>query len=341
MSHPLDVLSEEEREGARPRDQPAWTEPMLATLTHERFSDPDWIYERKLDGVRLLVFRKDGDVRLRTRNRKDRGSTYPELVAALEGDGPDLVADGEVVAFDGDVTSFSRLQERIQIQDEEEARERAREVAVKLYLFDLLHVDGHDITDVPLRGRKRVLRESFEWEDPLRFTAHRNEEGEAFWAEACEKGWEGVMAKDARGPYLHTRSKKWLKFKCGHRQELVVGGFTEPEGKRVGFGALLLGYHEDDGLRYAGKVGTGWDDETLESLRSRMDGLERRTSPFESGDPPDSDDIHWVTPKLVAEVGFTEWTDAGRLRHPRFLGLRGDKDPEDVVRERAEGAGGR
>lgn len=334
MSGPLDILDPDLREKASEAEQPAFTEPMLATLVHERFSDPGWIFERKLDGVRLLVFRKDGEVRLVTRNEKDRSATYPELVDALEGSGPDLVADGEVVAFDGDVTSFSRLQERIQVEDAEEARKRARRVAVKLYLFDLLHVDGRDVTALPLRARKRVLRQAVAWDDPVRWTPHRNEEGEAYWQEACRKGWEGVIAKDATSPYVHGRSRKWLKFKCGHEQELVVGGFTEPEGARVGFGALLLGYHDGDDLVYAGKVGTGWDDDTLRSLRSRMDGLERKTSPFRAGDPPGDAGVHWITPELVAQVGFTEWTDDGRLRHPRFLGLREDKDPEAVVRER-------
>ena len=334
MSDPLDVVSSEDRELVEDADQPDWTEPMLATLTKARFSDPGWIFERKLDGVRLLTFRKDGAVRLLTRNRKDRCATYPELVEALEDDGVDLVADGEVVAFDGDVTSFSRLQRRIQVEREEEARERARTVAVKLYLFDILHVDGHDVTRLPLRTRKRILKKAMRWEDPVRFTPHRNEKGEAFWREACDKGWEGIIAKDAASRYVHARSKKWLKFKCVHQQELVVGGFTEPEGRRVGFGALLLGFHDGEGLRYAGKVGTGWDDETLESLRRRLDRMERTTRPFSAGDPPSEASIHWVSPKLVVEVGFTEWTDDGRLRHPRFLGLREDKDAEDVVRER-------
>lgn len=335
MASALEVLDDEARERVEEGEQPEWTEPMLATLTDERFSDPDWIFERKLDGVRLLVFRRDGSVRLLTRSRKDRSPTYPELADALEGAGPDLVVDGEVVAFEGSVTSFSRLQSRIQVGEEAEARRRARSVPVKLYLFDILHLDGHDLTKLPLRLRKKVLRAAVDWDDPVRFTPHRNEDGEAYWREACDKGWEGIIAKDARSPYVHARSKRWLKFKCGNEQELVVGGFTEPQGERVGFGALLLGYRDGEDLCYAGKVGTGWDDETLQDLRDRMDGLERKTSPFDSGDPPSGDDaVHWITPKLVAQVGFTEWTDDGRLRHPRFLGLREDKDPSDVVRER-------
>jgi bifunctional non-homologous end joining protein LigD len=318
---------------------------MLATLTDARFSDPEWIYERKLDGVRLLVFRDGGELRLMTRNRKERGATYPELRDALQG-GPDLdfVADGEVVAFDGAVTSFARLQSRIQVEDEEEARRRSRDVPVLLYLFDLLHLDGHDLTAVPLRDRKKVLKATLDWQDPIRFTPHRNRDGVAYWRTACEKGWEGVIAKDATAPYVHGRSRTWLKFKCVHRQELVVGGFTEPQGERVGFGALLLGYHRDGDLIYAGKVGTGWDDDALRTLRRRMDGLERKTPPYAGAgsseeSPPENADlprngVHWLTPRLVVEVGFTEWTDDGRLRHPRYLGIREDKDASDVVRER-------
>lgn len=346
MNRPLDRLADGARAKVEARSQPEWTEPMLATLTDRRFSDPGWIYERKLDGVRLLIFRKDGVVRLMTRNRKNRSATYPELVEALEGRGPDLVADGEVVTFDGDVTSFSRLQGRIQVNDEDEARRRATEIPVVLYLFDLLHIDGHDLTAVPLRERKKVLQAALDWADPLRFTPHRNEEGEAYWEEACRKGWEGVIAKEAASPYVHSRSKKWLKFKCGHRQELVIGGFTEPKGERVGFGALLLGYYAGDDLVYAGKVGTGWDDATLRELRNRMDRLERKTPPFADPGDADEDDplsanrklpskgVHWITPKMVAEVGFTEWTDAGFLRHPRYQGLREDKEAGEVVRER-------
>lgn len=346
MSSPLERLPTGDRGKVEKRSQPDWTDPMLATLTDRRFSDPDWIYERKLDGVRLLVFRKGGEVRLMTRNRKNRNVTYPELVDALGGSGPDLVADGEVVAFQGRVTSFSRLQDRIQVEDRDEARERAKDTPVILYLFDLLHLDGHDLTGVSLRGRKKVLRAALEWEDPVRFTPHRNREGEAYWKEACRKGWEGVIAKDATSTYVHSRSTKWLKFKCAHEQELVIGGFTEPEGERVGFGALLLGYHEGGDLVYAGKVGTGWDDDTLRDLRHRMDRLERKTPPFaDPGDAGDGDPlaanrklpsegVHWVTPKLVAEVAFTEWTDDGFLRHPRYRGLREDKDAEEVVRER-------
>lgn len=337
MTDILDSLSGAERSRVRSAELPDWTVPMLATLSHDPFSDPDWIYEPKLDGVRLLVFREKGNVRLMTRNRQDRTGTWPDVAEALASqDGADLVADGELVAFEGGVTSFSRLQERMQIRDEREARAKAQEVRAYLYLFDLLHLDGHDVTALPLRTRKGLLRQALPWEDPVRYTPHRNEDGLTYLREACGKGWEGLIAKRADSEYVHGRSRRWLKFTCVNRQEFVVGGWTDPKGERVGLGALLIGYHHDDELRYAGKVGTGYDDETLQRLRSRLNGLERKTTPFADGQAIAGDDVHWVRPKLVCEVGFTEWTHDGKLRHPRFLGLRDDKAPEEVVRERAE-----
>lgn len=318
-------------EGLPERDHPDWIAPMLAVLTDRRFSDPGWIYERKLDGERVVAFRDADRVRLMTRNRNEVSDTYPELAEALaEQPVQDFVADGEVVAFDGAVSSFSRLQGRMQIKDADAARESG--IAVYLYLFDLMHLAGHDLTGLPLRQRKAALVEAIKFDDPLRYTPHRNESGEAFFKEACRKGWEGLIAKDADAVYSQGRSRNWLKFKCAHGQELVIGGFTEPKGTRKGFGALLLGYYEDDELRYAGKVGTGFDEAFLMDFRQTLEEHRRDTSPF---DGPVKEDAIWVQPELVAQIGFTEWTDAGRLRHPRFEGLRRDKPARDVTRERA------
>ncbi|HZD03491.1 MAG TPA: non-homologous end-joining DNA ligase, partial [Longimicrobiales bacterium] len=304
MTDLLEALDEEERSRAREAEQPRWANPMLATLTHEAFSDAAWIYERKLDGVRLLAFRRNGSVRLVSRNRKDRNATWPEIADALEvGNGADVIVDGEVVAFEGEVTSFSRLQERMQIRDEEEARKRSHRVRAYYYLFDLLHLDGHDVTKLPLRTRKRLLKQAMRFEDPVRYTPHRNEEGQALLEKACRKGWEGLIAKRADSEYVHSRSRKWLKLKCVERQELVVGGWTDPEGERVGLGALLVGYYEDGNLRYAGRVGTGFDHETLKRLHSKLTSLERNTPPFAEGEEAGGDDVHWATPKLVGEVG--------------------------------------
>ncbi len=331
MSDPFAVLDDEEREALRRGEQPEWTGPMLAKLSHERFSDPGWIFERKLDGERCLAFSSGGAVRLMSRNRKPLGASYPEIAEALcRQDCDDFVVDGEIVAFSGGVTSFERLQSRMQIHDPDQAR--ATGVAVYYYLFDVIHMAGYATDRLPQRTRKTLLKGAFDFADPLRFLPHRNRDGEAYWAEACRKGWEGIIAKDASARYVHSRSGKWLKLKCVQRQELVIGGFTDAEGERIGFGALLLGYHDGDALVYAGKVGTGFDDDTLRRLRKRLGTRTRKTTPFDRGRPP-SGGVHWVTPELVAEVGFTEWTADGRLRHPRFLGLRRDKDAAQVVRE--------
>ena len=331
MSDPFHGLSGEELESIPKKDQPEWTAPMLAVLTDRRFSDENWIYERKLDGERCLVFRKGRSVRILSRNRHELNETYPELVEALRGAGHDFVADGEIVAFERGRTSFSRLQKRMQIRDRSKAEKSG--VKVHLYLFDLLHLAGRETAAGPQRLRKRLLRRALDFEDPVRYLNHRNETGEDYYEEACRKGWEGLIAKDANAVYVHSRSRHWLKFKCVNRQELVIGGFTDPRRSRIGFGAILIGYHENGDLKYAGKVGTGFDDEELERLHDRFVRLERKTSPFADRKGREKG-VHWVTPKLVAEIGFTEWTSDGKLRHPRYIGLRDDKAPEDVVREK-------
>lgn len=304
-------------------DPPQWIAPMKAVLVDEAFSDPGWVYERKLDGIRSVVFRDRKTVRLMSRNRLEQNERFGALADAVAAQPCErFVADGEIVAFDGAVTSFARLQ-----------RQEREDVPVFLYLFDLMWIDGDDLRDAPLSERKQRLKAALSWKDPIRFTPHRRGEGEAFLAEACDKGWEGLIAKRADSPYRSARSKDWRKLKCVNEQELVIGGYTDPQGSRKGFGALLVGYYEDDELRYAGKVGTGFDDVTLEELGGRLASMERKSSPF--ADPPKRKrGVHWVTPKLVGQLGFTEWTRDGRLRHPRFLGLRDDKAPEEVVRER-------
>jgi DNA ligase D-like protein (predicted ligase) len=296
---------------------------MKAVLTPDRFSDPAWIFERKLDGIRCIAVRDGSDTRLWSRNDLSMNARYPEVADAIAGQPRERFAiDGEIVAFDGAQTSFAKL------------TRRGREyVPVFFYVFDLLWLDGDDIRPLPLRDRKRLLRDAIDWQDPLRFTQHRNEDGEAFYAEACAKGWEGLIAKRVDSPYGAKRSKDWLKFKCGMGQELVIGGFTEPHGTRIEFGALLVGYYEGDALRYAGKVGTGFDRPLLRSLGERMRALARDGSPF--ADDVRERGVTWVSPELVAQIGFSEWTADHRLRHPRFLGLRDDKPARQVVREGA------
>lgn len=329
MADALDLLDADTR-AKLPRAREVRPELMLATLTQRVFSDPDWLYERKLDGMRALSTRDGAVPGLWSRNDRRLSASYPELVDALAESGPDnFVADGEIVAFEGNQTSFAKLQARIHLTGTERIRRTG--VSVFYYLFDLLQYQGFDLTGLPLRERKRLLRAAFDFHDPLRFSAHRDTDGEAYLRQACADGWEGLIAKRADSTYRSGRSTDWLKLKCVKDQEFVIGGFTDPAGSRTGFGALLVGYYAGDQLRYAGKVGTGYDNHTLRTLRRRLDGLTRDTSPF--ADRAREPKAHWVRPELVAQIGFTEWTADGRLRHPRFTGLRDDKAPRDVIRE--------
>lgn len=316
---------------ARP-DQPGWLDPELATLTRDRFSDPGWIFERKLDGERCLAFRSGGQVRLMTRNQKEDTGTYPELTGALAArSAGDFIIDGEIVAFDGAQTSFARLQQRLGVRAPDPGL-RAR-VPVYFYIFDVLWAGGRDVRPLPLRDRKQILRGLLAFDDPLRFTEHVDADGEAYFRQACAQGWEGVIAKRADAPYQAGRSRDWLKFKCQSGQEFVIGGYTDPKGTRTGFGALLLGYYDPGHqLIYAGKVGTGFTRNTLDRLHARLAGLEQDRPAFDRGPLPRSG-VHWVQPRLVAQVGFAEWTTDGQLRQPRFQGLRDDKDPAEVIRE--------
>jgi bifunctional non-homologous end joining protein LigD len=305
-------------------------EPMKAKLTDHPFDDPAWVFERKLDGIRAVVRRDEQGVTLTSRTGKSLSSAYPELVDALEADPAGrFLADGEIVAFAGSRTSFERLQGRMGIHDPKLARLTG--IPVFLYLFDLLEFDGHDLTGLPLRKRKAALRRALSFHGPVRYTPHRNEYGEKFFREACAQGWEGLIAKRADSPYVHSRSSDWLKLKCSFEQELVIGGFTPPQGSRRHFGALLVGYYEDGELRYAGKVGTGFSERTLADLGAKLEALEVPASPFARDGLPRL--ARWVEPRLVAQIAFGEWTRDGKLRHPRYLGLREDKAAAEVVRE--------
>jgi bifunctional non-homologous end joining protein LigD len=300
---------------------PGWVEPMKAVLTEERFSDPDWVFERKLDGLRCLAFKDAAGVRLLSRNKLSFNGRFPAIAQALQDDpATDFVVDGEIVAFARGKSTFETLQQR-----------GGRPAEIYLYLFDVLYANGEDVSALPWRERKALLRKLLAFSGPLRLTPHRNGNGEALFREACEKGWEGLIAKRADARYTHGRSRDWLKFKCGFEQELVIGGFTAPRGTRTELGALLVGHYEGDHLRYAGKVGTGFTRATLADLGAKLARLERAESPF--ADRVREAHVTWVEPELVAQVAFSEWTRDGRLRHPRFLGLREDKAAREVVRE--------
>lgn len=305
-----------ELKGALARSgQPAWIQPMLATLTDKRFFEEGWIYEPKLDGIRCLAFKQGGEVRLYTRNKNSLNHRHPAIAEALRKEpASEFVLDGEVVAFEGERSNFAFLQKG------------RKGVDIYYYIFDILHFEGYDLTRIPLVGRKALLEQALIFESPVRFLSPIVGAGEGFFKEACGKGWEGLIAKREESLYVSRRSADWLKFKCIIRQEFVVGGYTDPGGARSGFGSLLLGYYEDGSLRYAGKVGTGFSQRALENLYAKLSRAERPRSPF--ADQIDPGGVHWVEPELVAEIGFSEWTRGGRLRHPRFIGLRDDPDRE-------------
>jgi bifunctional non-homologous end joining protein LigD len=303
---------------------------MLATLGERVFSNTQWIYEQKFDGERCITYRAGDRIRLSSRNRAILNDTYPEIIEAFrEQPVVDFIVDGEVVAFGGGVPKFSVLQQRMGVSSP--ADEIKRDFPVYYYLFDLLYLDGYDLTGIPLLARKALLMDLFTFGGAIRFSKHRQGEGETCFRIACQRGYEGVIAKRADSRYLQRRSPDWLKFKCVKRQEFVIGGYTEPQKRRVGFGAILIGYYRGTTLVYAGKVGTGFDEATLQALYGAFRSLEQGESPFEG--MTEQKGVHFIRPVLVADIGFTEWTDEGKLRHPRFIGIRSDKIPREVVRE--------
>ena len=280
---------------------------MAATLTQERFTGPEWIFERKLDGIRLLAFKQGADIRLLSRNRLSQNGAYPSLVEAIAGlPAHDVVLDGEATGVWG------------------------KPGQVGYHVFDILWLDGRDVTSLPLDERRALLSEL-----PLRSPLLRVPALEDLkpWERACREGWEGVIAKRRGSRYEHRRSPHWLKMKCEATQELVVGGFTDPQGARVGLGALLVGYFEGDDLVFAGKIGTGFDTKLLLDLRARLDAIAIAEPPFTKAVGLPRLRAHWVRPEIVVQVAFIEWTVNSKLRHPRLLGVRFDKAARDVVRE--------
>lgn len=301
----------------------------LATLVDQPPEGPEWLHEQKFDGYRIVAVAMRGEVRLLSRRFKDWTAEFPTVAAAVAALPVErVVLDGEVAAvLPSGVTSFQALQN---------ARDSAD---IAYFVFDLLAVDGDDLADLPLEQRKARLEELVKPRrgkpGVLRYSDHVTGSGRELFALACKRGLEGIVSKRRDQPYRPGRGPHWLKTKCLLRQELVIGGFTDPERSRVGFGALLVGHYDRGHLRYAGKVGTGYSHATLLDLREQLAALERPASPFDP-EPPRAwtgASRHWVAPELVAEVSFSEWTNDGRLRHPSFQGLRRDKSPRDVVRE--------
>lgn len=325
--HTLEVVAADPAANTWTGAKATWQPPMLAELAQatswlER-AGPGWVYERKLDGLRCTAVRNGADVELWSRNHNSFSARFPSVVAALAAlPVNNFTLDGELVAHDShDFAEFSVLQQK------------GSAAHVVYCVFDLLHLLGQDTRVLPLEDRKALLARTIDDGDDVQLVEMLEGDPAELLAIACAKGWEGLVAKRAGSTYVAGRSHDWRKLKCSMGQELVIGGWTDPGGTRIGFGALLVGYYEGDRLRYAGKVGTGFNTETLRSLHRKLLSLGRATSPF--ADPVPVRAAHWVTPKLVANIAFTEWTRDGMLRHPRFEGQRDDKDPRSVVREGA------
>ncbi|HET9219351.1 MAG TPA: ATP-dependent DNA ligase [Terriglobia bacterium] len=282
---------------------PDWLVPMAATLTQERFAGPEWLFERKLDGIRMLAFKNGRDVKLYSRNQLPQD--YPSVSEAV-----------------------AHLPVRDVILDGEAAWDPSSRVAY--HVFDILWLEGHSVTSQPLEARRHLLQ-GLPLHPPLARVAEIKDDKP--WERACREGWEGVIAKLRTAPYEHRRSPHWLKMKCEATQELVVGGFTDPQGTRVGLGALLVGYFDGADLVFAGKVGTGFNTKLLLDLRTRLDKLEIAKSPFTRAKGLPRIRAHWVRPEVVVQVSFIEWTVHGKLRHPRLVGIRYDKTAQEVVRE--------
>ena len=322
--------------GARRASLPAFIAPQLATLVAAAPEGDEWLHEMKFDGYRVLCRIERGSVQLLSRNGSDWTDRLPGIARAASRLGArSAMLDGEVaVVMPNGVTSFNALQNAL-------GGDRGDEPVY--FVFDLLHLDGHDLTGVPLVERKGTLRallESGTAGPTLRYSDHVAGNGEAFLRQACRMSLEGVVSKRSDAPYQSGRSRSWLKAKCIQEQEVVVGGFTDPEGSRAGIGALLLGVHDDSGrLVYVGKVGTGFSSRAAIDLRHKLERLVQSSSPFATR-PPGTARAHWVRPKLVGEVEFTEWTPDGRLRHPSWKGLREDKPAREIVRERPAGEDG-
>ncbi len=290
--------------------------PMLATLVRRPFHKPGWIYEEKYDGYRILAYKEGGRVTLLSRNGNDRTGTYASVARAVQKlRARTLLLDGEVVAFDKQgISRFQLLQEG--------------SAPTAYAVFDCLYRDGRDLRHDPLETRRPVAESAIGKADILMISHRLADNGLEAFKFAKKKGYEGIMAKDLSSPYIEGRSLKWLKVKVHQEEEMVIGGFTKPEGSRTHFGALLLGAYENGNLRYVGKVGTGFNENTLAALYQKFKPLIQSKPPFV--DPPREKDVTYLKPKLVAQISFQEWTADRKLRQPVFLGLRDDKRPEEV-----------
>lgn len=304
------------------KNQPNFIAPELATLTEEYFSDKDWLFEEKFDGIRCIVVSKNGNINLYSRNYNKLNHKFPTLIEPFKKQRiKNFIIDGEIVAFEGNITSFSKLQQY-----------KKEKISIYFYAFDLLYYDKYDLKDLPLIERKKLLKQKFRFSTKFRYTPHILENGLTFYKKACKEGKEGIIAKKKDSKYFSKRTRNWLKFKCSNRQEFVIIGYTDPEKSRIGFGALLIGFYDKGKLKFAGKVGTGYDFEFLKTFSQKLKKIE--TSKKLITEKISLKNIHFVRPKYVCEIAFSEWTKDLKLRHPRFIALRFDKPPKKVVKEK-------
>lgn len=309
------------------KKMPAKVKPMLATLIKEPFNDPNWLFEIKWDGYRAIAEIKKGHVNFHSRNNHSFKEKFPSIFNALQQIKHDVILDGEVVALDEKGRSDFQLLQDFQ---------KTGKGNIFYYLFDILYLDGRDLTNLPLIERKKLLR-NFLPADVIRYSDHVLARGKDFFKIAKRNKLEGIMAKKLDSKYqMNKRSKDWLKIKYHLRQEAIITGFTEPKGSRKAFGSLVLGVYEKRELKFIGQVGSGFDEMRLNEIIAKLKPLAIKISPFKRK-PKLSRRVTWVKPKLVCEVRFSEWTKDGLMRQPIFLGLREDKNPKDVQKELPQG----
>lgn len=317
--------------GARKTPMPEFVAPQLATLVSEPPAGDGWLHELKFDGYRMLCHLNRGKVRFWSRNGKDWTEKFPGVAKAVKTiSATTAILDGEIVIVDKQGrSSFQALQQSM----------KSDAAAFVFQIFDLIYLEGFNITRTPLRQRKDLLEELLavgKAKGPLRYSDHVERNGAQFFKQACEYGIEGIVSKLADSPYESTRNRNWLKTKCIKRQEFVIAGYTPSKKGFPGFGSLILGVYDKGKLVYSGRVGTGFSIKQRLELQKKLDQISQPSMPFAvKPKDPGLRDAHWAKPKLVAEVEFTEWTADGSIRHPSFQGLREDKKATEVVREEA------
>jgi bifunctional non-homologous end joining protein LigD len=321
-------------DSARKAAMPAVIKPMLATLVDKPFSDPDWLFETKWDGVRAICFIRSGKAQFVSRNQIEMTAQYPELADIAKSiRGSSVILDGEIVALDEKgVSRFQLLQRRLGRKNAGEIQRLAETTRIAYYVFDLLHLDGFDLMGCKLIDRKATLEGILKPSKNIRYSDHIVGEGKKLYAEVAKVPLEGMIAKRLESTYVPRRSAAWLKVKTIQQSEVVIGGYTEPRNSREFFGALVVGLYRDGKLHYVAHTGGGFNHQTLAQTYKLMQPLKTKDCPFVDK-PKTNEPVKWVKPKLVAQVKFSEWTADGRMRQPVFLGLRQDKKPEECVFE--------